>query len=118
MSFRSLHFIFLALVLVSFSKELRAQTTTTGGLTGVVTDPSEAVVPDATIELKDSAKGTTLSTTTNAEGIYLFSLLLPKIYPYGGPSRFSNNKARCGRFVGNTRDPKHSARHRVGQQCS
>jgi len=36
---------------VSPADKLNAQTTTSGGLTGVVTDPSSAVVPDASVEI-------------------------------------------------------------------
>jgi len=67
-------------LLVIPSHELSAQTTTSGGLTGVVTDPRDAVVPDADVELKDNAKGTTLKAKTNAEGVYQFSFLLPSKY--------------------------------------
>jgi hypothetical protein len=44
---------------------LSAQTTTSGGLAGVVTDPSNAIVPNAKVEIKDDAKGTTQSTKTD-----------------------------------------------------
>ncbi len=67
-------------LLVIPSHELSAQSATSGGLTGVVTDPSNAVIPDANVELKDNAKGTELPTKTNAEGVYLFSFLLPSRY--------------------------------------
>ena len=52
--------VFSALLLIglSLSKGTGAQTATSGGLTGVVTDPSNAVVPDANVELNDNAKGT------------------------------------------------------------
>jgi len=40
------------LLLAVFSNELPAQTTTSGGLIGVVTDPSEAVVPNAYVEIR------------------------------------------------------------------
>ena len=60
--------------------ELSAQTTTSAGLTGVVTDPSGAVVPESDVELKDTVKGTVLSTEANAEGVYVFSFLLPSRY--------------------------------------
>src|SRR5215469_10112332 len=60
-----------------FASKLDAQTTSSGGLTGVVSDPSGAVVPDALVELKDTAKGDTQSTRTNAEGEYLYSFLRP-----------------------------------------
>jgi hypothetical protein len=57
-----------------------AQTTTSGGLTGVVTDPSNAVVPDASIEIRDSAKGTIQATKTDREGLYQFFFLAPGKY--------------------------------------
>jgi hypothetical protein len=50
---------FLGLLLVMPISNLSiAQTTTSGGLAGVVTDPSNAVVPNADVEIKDNAKGT------------------------------------------------------------
>jgi hypothetical protein len=67
-------------LLVFPSHELSAQNATSGGLTGVVTDPSNAVISDAEVELKDNAKGTKLPTKTNAEGAYLFPFLLPSRY--------------------------------------
>ncbi|HEY6388257.1 MAG TPA: carboxypeptidase regulatory-like domain-containing protein [Candidatus Acidoferrum sp.] len=65
---------------ISFASELNAQTTTSGGLTGVVTDASHAFVPDADIEIKDNAKGTTQSTKTDREGVYRFFFLAPSSY--------------------------------------
>lgn len=59
---------------------LNSQTTTSGGLNGVVTDPSDAVVPNAPVELRDNSKGTILSTNTNSEGTYQFSFVLPSNY--------------------------------------
>jgi len=59
---------------------LNAQTTISGGLTGVVTDPSRAVVPDARVEIQDDAKGTIQSTKTDREGVYQFSFLSPERY--------------------------------------
>ena len=76
----SLVFLPTLWLLVFPSHELSAQNATSGGLTGVVTDPSNAVIPDANVELKDNGKGTKLPTKTNAEGVYLFSFLLPSRY--------------------------------------
>src|SRR6266700_2696037 len=79
-------FLFSALLLaisflaISFSSELIAQTTTSGGLTGVVTDPSHAVVLGADVEIKDNSKGTTQSTKTDREGVYRFFFLAPGRY--------------------------------------
>jgi len=59
---------------------LPAQTQTTGEITGVVTDPSGAVVVKAKVMLKDNSKGFTQSTETNKEGVYHFQLLNPSNY--------------------------------------
>ena len=63
-----------------FPARLNAQTTTSGGLTGVVTDPSQAVVAGAGVEIKDNAKGTTQSTNSDREGVYRFFFLAPGRY--------------------------------------
>lgn len=57
-----------------------AQTANTGDIAGVVTDPSNAVVPDAKVALKDNAKGSTQETKTNKDGAYRFYLLPPGTY--------------------------------------
>ena len=57
-----------------------AQTTTSGGLTGVVTDPSHAVVPGACVEVRDTAKGTVQSAKTDGDGVYRFFFLAPSRY--------------------------------------
>ena len=81
MRLRPTRLLFSALLLVvCLSTELTAQTTTSGGLTGVVTDPSHAVVPTAGVEIRDTAKGTTQSTKTDREGVYRFFFLAPGRY--------------------------------------
>ncbi|HEY4843025.1 MAG TPA: carboxypeptidase regulatory-like domain-containing protein [Terriglobales bacterium] len=82
MPLRRISGLLLALLLatVTPTNKLNAQTTTSGGLTGVVTDPSQAVVPDAAVEIMDNAKGTTQSTKTDREGVYQFSFLAPGWY--------------------------------------
>ena len=74
MRLRPISVFLLAVLLVTASpaNKLNAQTTTSGGLTGVVTDPSHAVVPDAGVEIKDDAKGTVQSTKTDRQGVYQF----------------------------------------------
>jgi hypothetical protein len=62
------------------SCRLAAQTTTTGDVAGVVTDPSNAVVPDAKVSIKSNTKGTTQETKTNKDGSYHFYLLSPDPY--------------------------------------
>ncbi len=57
-----------------------AQTSTTGELAGVVTDPSGAAVPSASVHLRSIDKGVTLAATTNSLGSYRFALLAPGTY--------------------------------------
>ena len=57
-----------------------AQSTTTGAISGVVTDPSGAVLPDVTVTLKSTERGFTNTAKTNAQGFYQFSLVEPGTY--------------------------------------
>lgn len=59
---------------------LSAQTTTSGGLTGVVSDPSQAAVPNANVEIRDNTKGTTRATKTDSYGVYRFFFVAPGSY--------------------------------------
>ena len=73
---------FLPLFLVTFAlpNESRAQTTTSGGLTGVVTDPSRAVIPGAGVEIRNDDKGTLQLAKTDRDGVYRFFFLSPSRY--------------------------------------
>src|SRR4051794_331559 len=51
-----------------------------GSIFGTVTDKSGAAVPDATITVTDEAKGTVVTTTSNASGDYSVPHLIPDIY--------------------------------------
>ncbi len=57
-----------------------AQSLITGDITGVVTDPSGAAIPNATVTLKNSETGATQTRTTNGQGAYRFALLNPGTY--------------------------------------
>jgi hypothetical protein len=52
----------------------------TSSLTGVVTDPNGAVIPDTAISIKNLSTNEVRSTTTGPEGRYSFSQLLPGDY--------------------------------------
>ena len=81
MKFNSIVLTFSLLCLLAvFSNELPAQTTTSGALTGVVTDASKAVVPAANVEIRDAAKGTVQTAKTDREGVYRFFFLPPGRY--------------------------------------
>src|SRR5580704_16458822 len=56
------------------------QSLTTGNISGTLFDPSHAVVPGATINLKNVDNGSTATDTTNSTGTYHFSLLKPGNY--------------------------------------
>lgn len=51
-------------------------------LTGVVSDPSGAVVPNATVKLRNEASGSQRETKTNAEGYYTFASLIVGDFTY------------------------------------
>src|SRR6516164_1650820 len=56
------------------------QTTTMGTITGLVTDQSNAVIPDATVTVKDIGTKDVRTITTNAAGRYVFVNLPPGTY--------------------------------------
>jgi hypothetical protein len=57
-----------------------AQSTASGTVSGQVTDPSDAVIPGATVTLVDTATKTTRDTTTNDAGRYVFVNVAPGTY--------------------------------------
>src|SRR5215467_11020057 len=80
---RAIRMIFAALVVLLagiFSISAAGQSLVSGDITGIITDPTGAVVPNATITLRNKATGHTPTATTNAAGIYRFSLLPPGQY--------------------------------------
>jgi hypothetical protein len=75
----SLLFVVILFVVTAMS-QVWAQTTTTGDISGVVTDPTGAVIPNASVALKNVDTGSTQSATTNSQGSYRFALLSPGNY--------------------------------------
>src|SRR6266568_4403828 len=76
-------FLYQALVLLclfSLPYTVTAQTLTTGQVLGRLTDPSGATVPQARIELRDTATGSVRATTTDEAGQYTFSQVTPGSY--------------------------------------
>jgi hypothetical protein len=62
------------------SVSLRAQTSTTSTITGVVSDSTGAVVPNAKVELTDLGTTEKLTTTTGSDGGYTFASVRPGNY--------------------------------------
>ena len=71
---------FLIVALLSLANTITAQTTSSGGLTGVVTDQSNAVVLNAEVDINNNARGVTQSTKTDHAGTYHFFFILPGRY--------------------------------------
>ena len=69
--------IALAVVVGLVPARLAAQTQTTGDITGTVTDPSGAAIPDAKVTIKSVEKGWVQESLTNASGVYRFFLTSP-----------------------------------------
>ena len=65
---------------IALASAALAQTTTTGDISGVISDPSGAVVPNVALSLKNLGTGAVSSTTSNAQGAYHFALLQPGTY--------------------------------------
>jgi len=76
-----LAFAALLTVLVAISvPSLMAQSSGTSGLTGTVTDPSGAAVPNVSVTITNNDTGQTRTATTGSDGIYKFTLLPPGSY--------------------------------------
>ena len=70
-----LRFIFTSLALCLFAVGALAQSTS--GVTGIVTDPTGAVVTGADVKLTDTKTDTELTTKTNDQGVYQFLRVAP-----------------------------------------
>src|SRR5450432_151805 len=64
----------LAVALLSGSAVF-GQAVAIGSISGVVTDPTGSIVPDATVQMMETEKGTAHTQSTNAEGRYTFNNL-------------------------------------------
>jgi hypothetical protein len=74
-----LSFLFALLICLG-STLLTAQTIVSGEIAGTITDPTGAVVPNATVTAKSQSFGDTRAAITNAQGDYHFPLLPPGVY--------------------------------------
>ncbi len=72
-------FVLLSVVLLLGSASILGQDFR-GTIAGTITDPNGAVVPNATVRVKNSGTNTTITVTSNDEGGYIVPLLLPGNY--------------------------------------
>jgi len=77
---RNLQAAFFVLLLTSLWTSLASAQLYTGSITGIVTDPSGAVVPSAKITVVDQDKGYSFSVTANGSGRYLVRPVPPGNY--------------------------------------
>ncbi len=70
----------VAALLAVHAPLLMAQSSTTGGLTGTVTDPSGAIISGATVTITSLGTGQARTVTTDANGSYKFTQLQPGNY--------------------------------------
>src|SRR5436305_13604244 len=73
-------FAVMLMALLVFSSDVLAQSTTDGAIGGVVTDPSEAIVPEANVTARNLGTGGTVTATTDSIGWYIVSHLQPGTY--------------------------------------
>ena len=59
---------------------LFSQVSTTGRVSGTITDSSGAIVPSANVSLIDTATGSSRPTTTNESGFFVFTIVNPGTY--------------------------------------
>ena len=74
------HFSLTLLLIIILPVAARAQVSTTGKITGVVTDPSGATVATATVTVKSPSLMADRSERAQPDGSYLFDLLPPGTY--------------------------------------
>jgi hypothetical protein len=72
--------LLLALSTVFVMLPAWGQSTVSGDITGVVSDPSGAILPNAKVTLKNQQTGGTQTANSNGAGVYRFSLLTPGSY--------------------------------------
>src|SRR5580698_4413726 len=64
------YFIFVVLLTVFIAADVKAQST--GSITGTVSDPTGAAIPDASVTINNSATGLSRKVLTNASGNFTF----------------------------------------------
>ncbi len=70
--------VFSATIL--FTREASGQSATTGAITGTISDPSGAVIQDATVELTSKDTNAVQTAKSNASGQYSFTGVAPGVY--------------------------------------
>ena len=72
--------VLLLVVCLGVALPLWSQSTSSGTVAGTVADPSNAVVPGATVTLTDSSTNLARTAATNKDGRYIFVDVPPGVY--------------------------------------
>src|SRR3954466_10458302 len=88
----------LALVLFVFSISAFAQSDLTA-ISGFVRDATGAVIPNASVTLKNEATGQERKVTTNESGYYIFTNIPSSIYSVSAESKGFKTTSRTGAKV-------------------
>ena len=95
--------LLLCTLLITLPSFLIAQSVVTGGVAGRVTDPTEALVPNATIVLTGILTGVSQSTITSTVGVYSIPLVKPGPYQISATAPgFSTVRQSLEVFLGRT----------------
>ena len=70
----------LTLLLAFCVPSIWAQSAGTSGLSGTITDPSGAAIPNVTVTITSNDTGQSRNATTGSDGVYKFTLLPPGSY--------------------------------------
>ena len=90
-------------LLLTLSVVCLGQSTVSGDITGIVTDPSGAVLPNVAVTLTNTGTGAVVTANTNDQGVYRFSLLQPGTYTVEAKaSGFQGLKKTANVTVGET----------------
>ena len=76
-AFRRLDIVYLAICVALLSVASFGQTPGTGAISGIVYDPANKVVSNATVVATDDATQLSRTVTTTPEGLFRVPLLLP-----------------------------------------
>ena len=106
MRIRTTVLLAILLMLTAVNAEIsRAQSGTSGALTGSINDATGAVVPDATVKATEVSTGAARTARSNAEGRFLFAQVNPGIYRISvaaegfGPAESQPSKVAVGQTI-------------------
>ena len=80
MSYRNVKAVSIVFSLILFAAAISQAQTPTASISGIVSDPSGAVVPAVKVTVTDTARGAPFETQTNQSGVYFVKDPIPSTY--------------------------------------